>query len=52
LLILILVLKSTCCNFTTMVINGFRNKRFGPGGSSQHLHQALKSFIKLKLNNQ
>jgi len=35
-----------------MVINGFRNKRFGPGGSSQHLHQALKSFIKLKLNNQ
>jgi len=22
-----------------MVINAFRNKRYGPGGGTQHLHQ-------------
>jgi len=28
-----------------MVINAFRNKRYGPGGGTQHLHQYFWGWI-------
>ncbi len=32
-------IKNVLIYFGNMVINAFRNKRYGPGGGTQHLHQ-------------
>ncbi len=35
----VFIIKNVLIYFGNMVINAFRNKRYGPGGGTQHLHQ-------------